>query len=219
MEGLVTPSCRFRRNGYSRFGYCKTPHYLQNRHGYLESISHIWDYVNIKTQYAVDMVGDMDFKTQLVNLRKKANMSMARLSRLSGVPTSTIGNYEHGVMPTLDKADKLLRALGVSLAVGKASVPRVQQVSGAVEGMCCDCIYGGPCCDFGENSECEHRRKDGSCWTPYRVKLDRSRWKGCLFCVPDMDLYEDWGWLYCPICGRPLTREAWAELDERIKEL
>lgn len=119
----------------------------------------------------------------------------------------------------LDKADKLLRALGVSLAVGKASVPRVQQVSGAVEGMCCDCIYGGPCCDFGENSECEHRRKDGSCWTPYRVKLDRSRWKGCLFCVPDMDLYEDWGWLYCPICGRPLTREAWAELDERIKEL
>lgn len=34
-----------------------------------------------------------------------------------------------------------------------------------VPGMCCDCHYGGPCCDYSENTDCEHRKEDGSCWT------------------------------------------------------
>lgn len=61
----------------------------------------------------------MDFGAQLIALRKRANMSAYRLSKLSGVPTSTIFNYEHGVEPTVDKADKLLRALGATLVLGK----------------------------------------------------------------------------------------------------
>lgn len=35
-----------------------------------------------------------------------------------------------------------------------------------IEGMCCDCIHSGPCCSWDENKECQHRKDDGSCWTP-----------------------------------------------------
>ena len=66
------------------------------------------------------------------------------------------------------------------------------------------------------------------------AKLDRSRWEGCEYClegkgivtfeVPDeIEIPEDavkFGWVkepeYCPICGRPLTEEAWAELERKI---
>lgn len=61
----------------------------------------------------------MNFKTQLIKLRTQANMSVYKLSKLSGVPKSTIFNYERGVVPTLDKADKLLRALGATLILGR----------------------------------------------------------------------------------------------------
>lgn len=37
----------------------------------------------------------------------------------------------------------------------------------AVEGMCCDCAHGGPCCSWDENEDCQHRKKDGTCWVPY----------------------------------------------------
>lgn len=40
----------------------------------------------------------------------------------------------------------------------------------AVEGMCCDCVRGGPCCDWGENMDCQHRKEDGTCWVPYTVQ-------------------------------------------------
>lgn len=36
-----------------------------------------------------------------------------------------------------------------------------------VEGMCCDCAHGGPCCSWDENEDCQHRKKDGTCWVPY----------------------------------------------------
>lgn len=66
------------------------------------------------------------------------------------------------------------------------------------------------------------------------AKLDRSRWEGCEYClegkgvvtfaVPDeIEIPEDdveMGWVekpqYCPFCGRPLTEEAWAELEAKI---
>lgn len=41
--------------------------------------------------------------------------------------------------------------------------------STAVEGMCCDCDHGGPCCDYSENEQCLYHKPDGSCWTPYRI--------------------------------------------------
>lgn len=37
----------------------------------------------------------------------------------------------------------------------------------AVEGMCCDCAHGGPCCSWDENEDCHHRKEDGSCWVPH----------------------------------------------------
>lgn len=74
------------------------------------------------------------------------------------------------------------------------------------------------------------------------VKLDRSWWEGCEMCsrtyrppewngggshdfrVSQNELfYHDakYGWegievKFCPMCGRPLTEEAWAELERRI---
>lgn len=72
------------------------------------------------------------------------------------------------------------------------------------------------------------------------VKLDRSLWKGCLLCdgaknvggenitaylgrtedgktdiYAELDEFET-DFDYCPICGKPLTEEAWAELERRI---
>lgn len=37
----------------------------------------------------------------------------------------------------------------------------------AVEGMCCDCAHGGPCCSPDENANCSYRKEDGTCWVPY----------------------------------------------------
>lgn len=74
------------------------------------------------------------------------------------------------------------------------------------------------------------------------IKLDRSRWEGCAECEAvygedDWDcagLHEyrivdcylqyfdhQFGWegvkiKFCPNCGRPLTEEAWAELERKI---
>lgn len=47
--------------------------------------------------------------------------------------------------------------------------------------------------------------------------LDRNRWEGCEWCnkyglvVAAFD-----GWSYCNRCGKPLTKDAWAELERRI---
>ena len=60
----------------------------------------------------------MDFKTQLKKFRNQAGISVYKLSKISGIPKSTIFNYELGVSPTLEKADKLLKALGVSISIG-----------------------------------------------------------------------------------------------------
>lgn len=76
------------------------------------------------------------------------------------------------------------------------------------------------------------------------TKLDRSRWEGCEMCnrkysPPEWNgggshnfrvdrnalFYHDskYGWegieiKFCPMCARPLTEEAWAELERRIND-
>lgn len=59
------------------------------------------------------------------------------------------------------------------------------------------------------------------------TKMDRSRWKGCFICKGETYLDGDIcisgthyvrlsQFNFCPDCGRPLTEEAWAELERRI---
>lgn len=60
----------------------------------------------------------MSFQEILIQKRKEQGLSVYSLSARSGVPKSTIFSYEKGVSPTLDKADKLLTALGVSMRIG-----------------------------------------------------------------------------------------------------
>lgn len=78
------------------------------------------------------------------------------------------------------------------------------------------------------------------------TKLDRSRWEGCERCNWNWNLEGLEAWMrgelgeiriigdvmpcnvssdltfeqikYCPFCGRPLTEEAWAELERRITD-
>lgn len=50
------------------------------------------------------------------------------------------------------------------------------------------------------------------------TKLDRRRWEGCWSCnnqkVRNLGLRH--GREYCPCCGKPLTGQAWAELERKV---
>ena len=46
-------------------------------------------------------------------------------------------------------------------------VRRTANMANAVEGMCCDCAYGGPCCAWDENEDCQQKKENGTCWVPY----------------------------------------------------
>lgn len=52
------------------------------------------------------------------------------------------------------------------------------------------------------------------------AKLDRSRWTECDFCGNRVieKVMLDYGGRYCTHCGRPLTEEAWAELERRVEK-
>lgn len=60
-----------------------------------------------------------------------------------------------------------------------------------------------------------------------QTPLDRSRWEGCHYC-DDQETVMELDWIYgldhilhdykfCPMCGRPLTEEAWAEMERRLR--
>lgn len=84
----------------------------------------------------------------------------------------------------------------------------------------------------------------GKTWTAYAypppVHIDREAWEPCEWCGsvgkhPDnwvCSLEDDNGYTvtndhmvvcatanYCPACGRPLTEEAWAELEKRLMQI
>ena len=61
----------------------------------------------------------MSFKDFLKNARKGKKISLDKLEELSGVSRSTISSYECGIQPTIEKADKILRALDVTYVLGK----------------------------------------------------------------------------------------------------
>ena len=46
-------------------------------------------------------------------------------------------------------------------------------------------------------------------WTAH---IDRESWELCMWCTLNRQFHEN---RYCQACGRPLTDEAWAELERR----
>ena len=50
----------------------------------------------------------------------------------------------------------------------------------AVEGMCCDCAHGGPCCSPDENANCSYRKEDGTCWVPYTEGCPAGKMEYCV---------------------------------------
>jgi len=61
----------------------------------------------------------MDFRTMLIEARNRQGFTLKKLSEAAGLSASTIHSYERGVTPTIDKADKLLRALGLTMTLGE----------------------------------------------------------------------------------------------------
>lgn len=57
----------------------------------------------------------------------------------------------------------------------------------AVEGMCCDCANGGPCCSWDENEGCQYRKEDGSCWVPYTEEANMDKPRICEVLGVDVD--------------------------------
>lgn len=53
------------------------------------------------------------------------------------------------------------------------------------------------------------------------AKLDRIWWEGCEWCTgfcPEVTGDPHWNYKFCPMCSRPLTEEAWEELERRITD-
>lgn len=49
--------------------------------------------------------------------------------------------------------------------------------------------------------------------------IDREAWEPCMLCKnpKSLNLFLEMNCRYCPKCGRPLTEEAWAELEKRLR--
>lgn len=60
--------------------------------------------------------------------------------------------------------EKLIESLQNAAGVPEAAK---HKETNAIEGMCCDCAHGGPCCSWDENEDCQHKKEDGTCWVPY----------------------------------------------------
>ena len=63
-----------------------------------------------------------------------------------------------------------------------------------VEGMCCDCAHGGPCCSPDENTNCADRKEDGTCWVPYtKEEADMGKQEKPLICkILGVEEDEEW---------------------------
>lgn len=51
--------------------------------------------------------------------RKAAGLTLKQLEAVSGVSFKTISHWEHGHIPAVDKLDRVLEALGISITLGK----------------------------------------------------------------------------------------------------
>ena len=66
------------------------------------------------------MVGNMNFWDLIVEKMGDKEISAYKVSQLTGVPYTTIVSYRNGHQPTIEKADKILSALGITVTLGEA---------------------------------------------------------------------------------------------------
>ena len=55
--------------------------------------------------------------SKVENILKEKEISVYRLSKLSGIPETTLNNYKNGSEPSFKNMDKIAKALNVSLEV------------------------------------------------------------------------------------------------------
>lgn len=99
-------------------------------------------------------------------------------------------------------------------------------------------VEDGICASTGASGEWLKEKDYGKTWIAYAyppAHIDREAWKPCEYCngakyvygqasavVPNGDKGQiekevEGDFDYCPECGRPLTPEAWAELEKRLR--
>lgn len=77
-----------------------------------------------------------------------------------------------------------------------------------------------------DGESCLPERDYGTDWFAYAyepIKIDRSKWEPCHYCeggiysdfAYDYAMGEDTG-KYCKYCGRPMTEQAWEELERKV---
>lgn len=80
---------------------------------------------------------------------------------------------------TVDNPHEAAHLMGYEVVEDEQSGNRGQlEYGNAMEGMCCDCAHGGPCCSPDENTDCADRKEDGTCWVPYtkeEANMDKPR--------------------------------------------
>lgn len=103
---------------------------------------------------------------------------------------------------------------------------------------CKDCA--SKCEHAGKNREFVYSGERSCKVNGIARKIDREKWEPCEHCKPSKNALDRWGphqfpiddgaiyyydvddgWEgeeinFCPWCGRPLTEEAWAELERRV---
>ena len=49
--------------------------------------------------------------------------------------------------------------------------------------------------------------------------IDREKWEPCVNCkaIEKLAKHIKYCPSYCPVCGRPITDQAWAELEKRLR--
>lgn len=125
------------------------------------------------------------------------------------------GKYKCNEEWVSDNPHEAARLMGFKVVEDEPSGNRGQlEYVNAVEGMCCDCAHGGPCCSWDENEDCQHRKEDGACWVPYTMKetnMDKPRIAQVLgvevgerfaFGLLEYELTADGGMKWYSNCGR-----------------
>lgn len=93
---------------------------------------------------------------------------------------------------------------GVGTMKSKATLPKLNYDN------CKDCA--SKCEHAGKNREFVYSGERSCKVNGIARKIDREKWEPCMWCALNGQFGLN---SYCSACGRPLTEEAWAELERR----